>query len=67
MSGAPVVDSISPAPSDEEAAAIIAALTQAWPRPAPVATTDTTATNAWRFSGRWWSVHPVSRRGRPAR
>jgi len=67
VSGAPVITSISPAPSDEEAAAIVAALTEAWPRPTAPSPAVASAANAWRFSGRWWSVHPVSRRGRPAR
>ena len=67
MSVTPVIASISPAPSDEEAAAVIAALTEAWPRPTVPAPDVSATANAWRFSGRWWSVHPVSRRGRPAR
>jgi hypothetical protein len=52
---------ISPAPTDEEAVAIVAALDAAWPKavvdagPAPV--------QRWRWSGRWWSKPvPLSRR-----
>ena len=45
---------ISPAPTDEEAAAITAALTMAWPRPAVVDETPS-GSNRWRFSGRWWA------------
>jgi hypothetical protein len=45
---------ITPVPTEEEAAAITAALTMAWPRPA-VADETPTASNRWRFSGRWWA------------
>ncbi|CAN5781107.1 hypothetical protein BH24ACT3_BH24ACT3_07010 [soil metagenome] len=52
----------TPEASDEEAAAIVAALSTVWPRPggdAPV------AANRWRFSGRWWTKPIPSRRDRP--
>ncbi|MEP6660739.1 MAG: hypothetical protein ABJD24_12560 [Acidimicrobiales bacterium] len=55
--------SVAPTPTDDEAAAIVAALEQAWP--ATVAGDDTTSTPAWRFSGRWWSRPVASRRDRP--
>ena len=45
---------ISPEATDEEAAAIVAALTMALPRPAPVDEPDNGDTR-WRFSGRWWT------------
>lgn len=52
---------IQPAPTDEEAVAIVAAIDAAWPKavvdggPAPV--------QRWRWSGRWWSKPvPLSRR-----
>lgn len=50
-------------PTDDEAAAILAAVEELWPK--PVAATDHPARrNApWRFSGRWWSGSV--RRGRP--
>ena len=60
------ISSITPVPSDEEAAAIVAALTMAWPEPV-VAREDARPSTAWRFSGRWWSGHPLAVRGRPAR
>ena len=44
---------ITPAPTDEEAAAIVAAHEALWPRPA-LATGQGARTPAWRFSGRWW-------------
>ena len=45
---------VSPAPSDAEMAAILAAYNELWPRPI-VATEDEARTPNWRFSGRWWS------------
>ena len=57
------VGSITPDPSDEEAAAIVAAIEGAWPRAAaPVQREDHLR---WRFSGRWWSKPSLSRRDRP--
>ncbi len=51
---------ISPTPTEEEAAAIVAAVELVWPRaggePAPE------PPPRWRFSGRWWSKPlPVAR------
>lgn len=54
---------ISPTPSDEEAAAIVAAIEAAWPR--PVVPTEAMAAPRWRFAGRWWSKPVPSRRDRP--
>ncbi len=45
---------VSPEPTDEEAAAIAAAVTMAWPRPAADETPELRS-NRWRFSGRWWA------------
>ncbi len=45
---------VSPEPTDEEAAAIAAAIVMAWPRPAE-GRTPPSASNRWRFSGRWWA------------
>ena len=58
-----VVPSISPVPSDEEAAAIAAALEVLWPRGGT--TTDPRRASVWRFSGRWWSQPIPLRRARP--
>ena len=52
---------ISPSPTEEEAAAIAAALTMGWPRPAPVDTMPASS-NRWRFSGRWWAKPGWQRR-----
>ncbi len=45
---------ISPKPSDEETAAILAAVEALWPKPMAVELPDTDRGVAWRFSGRWW-------------
>ena len=60
------VASISPAPTEEEAAAITAAITMMWPSPAaPGSDAPAADANRWRFSGRWWANDAVSRRPRP--
>jgi hypothetical protein len=41
------------APTDDELAAIVAAVELAWPRPV-VVPEPARPTSAWRFSGRWW-------------
>lgn len=54
---------ITPEPSDEEVAAIVAAVEGAWPRASAPALSD--ATPRWRWSGRWWSRPIPQRRNRP--
>lgn len=54
---------ITPEPSDEEVAAIVAAVEVAWPR-AGAAPLDTDVPR-WRWSGRWWSKPIPQRRNRP--
>ncbi|CAN5459928.1 hypothetical protein BH10ACT1_BH10ACT1_21620 [soil metagenome] len=54
---------ITPEPSDEEVAAIVAAVEVAWPRPAAPVAADTSP--RWRWSGRWWSRPIPQRRNRP--
>jgi hypothetical protein len=50
------VASISPTPTDEEMAAVIAALTMAWPQPVVIsAPVVPTATSPWKWSGRSWA------------
>ncbi len=58
------IGNISPEPTDEEAAAIVAAVQLGLPtgggqgdHPTPV--------SRWRFSGRWWSRPVPARRARP--
>ncbi len=49
--------SVTPTPSDEELAAIVAALELAWPRPvvAIAAPPSQSKASSWRWSGRWWN------------
>lgn len=55
---------ITPEPTEEEAAAIVAALQLGLPGTvAPVAAQQV---SRWRWSGRWWSKPVPLRRGRPA-
>jgi hypothetical protein len=54
---------INPVPTDDEAAAIVAAIEGAWPRGAVVASRDDSP--RWRWSGRWWTKPMIARRDRP--
>ncbi len=56
---------VSPAPSDEEVVAIMAAMEALWPRPVVVGDTPTRRRAGWRFSGRWWALPLPVRRNRP--
>lgn len=51
-------------PTDDEVAAILAAVDAAWPRPAGAPAAGT-PTPRWRFSGRWWTAPIPMRRSRP--
>ncbi|RLE21379.1 MAG: hypothetical protein DRJ50_09310, partial [Actinobacteria bacterium] len=53
---------VSPPPSDEEVAAIIAATEALWPKPAIPPSGWTPRNTSWRFSGRWWSRPIAARR-----
>jgi hypothetical protein len=55
---------ITPTPTEEEAAAIVAAVDAAWPR-AVVGAAAPEAPPRWRFAGRWWSRPIPIRRDRP--
>jgi hypothetical protein len=50
--------------TEEELAAVVAAVEMAWPRPVAVVP-STERPNPWRFSGRWWARPVASRRDRP--
>ncbi|MDA3038980.1 MAG: hypothetical protein O3C27_05505 [Actinomycetota bacterium] len=54
---------ITPTPTDEEAAAIAAALEFSWPRSAAEPLDNTVP--RWRFSGRWWAKPVATVRRRP--
>ncbi|MEZ5227039.1 MAG: hypothetical protein R2710_10290 [Acidimicrobiales bacterium] len=64
-SGGGKVKLISPDPTDEEAAAIVAAIEMAWPRPAAHTQSPDPGPPRWRFSGRWWSQPTITSRRRP--
>jgi len=55
---------ISGSPTDEEVAAIVAAIDALWPRPVVFDTTPQ-GPPPWRFSGRWWRKPVAARRERP--
>lgn len=52
-------------PTEEELAAILAAVELLWPRPVAVEQPQRDTTPAWRFSGRWWARPVAARRDRP--
>jgi hypothetical protein len=52
-------------PSEEELAAIVAAIEIAWPKPVVVAAPTSQEPSRWRFAGRWWSKPIPARRDRP--
>ena len=54
---------VTPTPSDEEMAAIAAAIELSWPR--AVAVGAPAEPPRWRFAGRWWSKPIPARRDRP--
>ena len=54
--------SITPDPTDEEVAAILAALQVTAPRPGGATVEEPPR---WRWSGRWWSKPIPARRVRP--
>jgi hypothetical protein len=57
---------ITPDPTEEEAAAIVAAAEALWPRPVMITTAEQRQrAAAWRFSGRWWAKPVAARRDRP--
>jgi hypothetical protein len=56
---------ISPAPTAEEAAAVMASIEALWPRPTAAVPTEAGGTLAWRFSGRWWQRDRFARVDRP--
>jgi hypothetical protein len=62
---APEVADVRPTPTDEEMAAIVAAIAMTWPQPPPVVERSVPSTPAWRFSGRWWARPVAARRDRP--
>ena len=58
------IASIRPMPSDEEVAAILAAIEATRPRPVVVQSAPS-GPPPWRFSSRWWRKPIAARRERP--
>jgi hypothetical protein len=58
---------VHPAPTDDEAVAIAAAIEALWPRPHGIAQPDQAPTLVWRFSGRWWQRDRMADPDRPWR
>jgi hypothetical protein len=58
------VVSVRPEPEPAVLVAIMAAVQEAWPRPA-AAPAAVERPDAWRFSGRWWMEPTAVRRQRP--
>ena len=56
---------ITPPPTDEEVAAIMAAHEVLWPKPLVTPAESRPRESPWRFSGRWWSKPIPVRRNRP--
>lgn len=52
----PVGLNISPAPTEEELAAIMAAYEALWPK--PILSTEPESSPRWHYAGRWWSKRP---------
>jgi hypothetical protein len=59
------VEAGAPGPTPQQLAAIAAAVELVWPRPVVVAPDAPRQSDAWRFSGRWWTRPVVQRRERP--
>jgi hypothetical protein len=53
--------------TDEEVAAIVAAVEVLWPKPVVVERSHLERAPTWRFSNRWWMPAPIARRDRPQR
>ncbi len=58
---------ISPSATEEEVAAIVAAIEVLWPKPVIVEKAIARRVPTWRFSNRWWVKPLVTRRERPRR
>jgi hypothetical protein len=56
---------ITPAPTDDEAAAIVAAVEALWPKAVAMHSDVRDRTTAWRFSGRWWQRDRFAGADRP--
>ena len=59
------VEQITPAPTAEEVAAIVAAVEALWPKPVVAVEDELASSPVWRFSRRWWRKPIAARRDRP--
>jgi hypothetical protein len=63
-----VKTTVTPTPSNDELAAIVAAVEALWPRPVIAPESQNPLRSpTWRFSGRWWATPLAARRARPYR
>ncbi len=58
---APLDIVVSPEPTEDELAAIVAAYRELWPRQIQVVRPE--FSERWKFSGRWWLDLPGRKRG----
>jgi hypothetical protein len=56
---------VRPAPTEEEAAAIVTAMAVLVPKKVAAPEPPAARRGTWRFSGRWWSRPVAARRSRP--
>lgn len=56
---------VTPTPTDEETAAIVAAVMAAQPQVVLLPPEPTVRNTSWKFSGRWWAKPLAARRNRP--
>jgi hypothetical protein len=59
------LDRMQTPPTEEEAAAILAAVEALWPKPVAAPPERAPRVRPWRFSGRWWTAPTPLRRARP--
>ena len=55
---------VTPEPTDEEMAVILATFGELWPEPLPVV--ERKEDTRWRFSGRWWAQQQAGFRQPPS-
>jgi hypothetical protein len=58
------IGAVRPEPTDDELAAIVAAIEMTWPRAQVVGIAEPEPPR-WRFAGRWWTKPVPLRRERP--
>ncbi len=61
------VRKVKPEPTEEELAAMVAAIDEVWPRPTVEENVVGTAESVWKFANRWWQGSRIGSRTRPRR